>query len=115
MLDHYTSSVSTFTFQYGEIKSFLHLLIHFPNMQFTFQYGEIKSRTVRRVLCEYSDLHSSMERLKGITAAIGPLLILIFTFQYGEIKSNGDAVMVPVSVLFTFQYGEIKRDDRSVC
>ena len=77
----------TFTFQYGEIKSFNADKFASGICKFTFQYGEIKSLTVPAVV----------------------IMMSRFTFQYGEIKSVPQLKDELCCLLFTFQYGEIKR------
>ena len=79
------------------------------------------------------NLHSSMERLKGVWKATDSGVYKEFTFQYGEIKRAvrsyfgvmdvhlhssmerlkvmRDCVAVPITLEFTFQYGEIKRHE----
>ena len=55
---------------------------------FTFQYGEIKSPKIFRENAAWGHLHSSMERLKGDTNEGFRNGLISFTFQYGEIKRS---------------------------
>ena len=100
---------SVFTFQYGEIKSLRCRPLLPPVLQFTFQYGEIKSVQDYARSFYKSNLHSSMERLKGHRNGRNRAQWCRFTFQYGEIKSSSDISSIAISTWFTFQYGEIKR------
>ena len=60
------------------------------------------------VFTSRSDLHSSMERLKGLIRLSSNTIAPSFTFQYGEIKSDELCSPVMLNYEFTFQYGEIK-------
>ena len=53
-----------FTFQYGEIKSWIRKHKLHAKKIFTFQYGEIKSPLGQAPAVNRRHLHSSMERLK---------------------------------------------------
>ena len=61
-----------FTFQYGEIKSDVVVVLSVAVVAFTFQYGEIKRKS-----------HHQESIAKKI-----------FTFQYGEIKRVGSGLRV---------------------